>query len=64
MKKIVFIIIFSLLPFFIEHALSQPPPPPPQEIPLDGGLSALIIAGLAYGARKLYLQQKENDSIE
>jgi hypothetical protein len=58
--QIVFI-LFALLifPLFIENASSQPPPPPPQDIPIDGGLSLLIIAGAAYGARRIYKNQKQ-----
>jgi len=63
MKKVLpaILLIFALmiLPFSIKDASAQPPPPPPQDIPIDGGLSLLIIAGAAYGARKLYKQQKE-----
>ncbi len=40
----------------------QPSPPPPQDIPIDGGLFLLIAAGAAYGARKLYKQQKEENN--
>ena len=33
-----------------------PPPcwPPPCSIPLDGGVSLLIAAGVAYGGKKIY----------
>ncbi|PCJ26002.1 MAG: hypothetical protein COA97_06750 [Flavobacteriales bacterium] len=30
-----------------------------EAIPLDGGLSALIIAGIAYGAKKIYGNSKK-----
>ena len=67
MKRIlilfIFLAIFLLIPGFIETAFSQPPPPPPEPIPLDGGLTALILGGLAYGARKLYKQQKEDETL-
>lgn len=33
-------------------------------IPIDGGLSWLAAAGLAYGARKLYKRHQETDGIE
>lgn len=60
--KIFFIILFFMaFPFFIENADAQPPPPPPEPIPLDGGLTLLIVAGAVYGAKKLYNQQKEEE---
>lgn len=31
-----------------------PPGPPPPLAPIDGGAFALLIAGLTYGAKKLY----------
>jgi hypothetical protein len=31
-----------------------PPPPPPPSVPIDGGVLALLVAGLGYGAKKLY----------
>jgi hypothetical protein len=67
MKKTFFIIsiIITLLvlPVFIKDASAQPPPPPPQDIPIDGGLFVLIAAGVAYGARKLFKQQKEDSDL-
>ena len=63
MKKalLIFSLVFTLLvlPILVKDASAQPPPPPTQEIPIDGGLFLLIVAGAAYGARKLYKQQKE-----
>ena len=41
-------------PIFIENVNAQPPTPPPLEIPIDGGLFFLLIAGMAYGAKKLH----------
>jgi hypothetical protein len=34
-----------------------PPPPPPIGVPLDGGLSALLAAGAALGAKKFRKEQ-------
>lgn len=48
---------------------SPPPPPgggmgpgcwPPPCIPIDGGLSFLLIAGAAYGTKKVYDLTKKN----
>jgi hypothetical protein len=35
-----------------------PPPPTPPDVPIDGGVAGLLILGLGYGARKLYLQNE------
>lgn len=63
MKKALLAIVLGftllVLPILVKDASAQPPPPPPQDIPIDGGLFLLIAAGAAYGARKLYKQQKE-----
>ena len=58
-----------LLFFFLsgsQSLFSAPPPPPnklscwpPPCIPIDGGISALIVAGAAYGAKKLYNKKKK-----
>ncbi len=45
---------------FIQSAIGQPPPPPPQDIPVDGGLLFLFIAGLIYGGKKFY-SHKNNE---
>jgi hypothetical protein len=58
-RNILILFIFLILPFFVEKISAQPPPPDPQDIPLDGGLTFLIIAGAAYGARKLHKNQQE-----
>ncbi|WP_375562282.1 PID-CTERM protein-sorting domain-containing protein [Bernardetia sp. OM2101] len=50
-------IILTLSLFFIVGiALSQPPFPTSNAIgaPIDGGLSLLLAAGAAYGAKKVY----------
>jgi len=65
MKRFLLIFVavttLMILPFFVETAASQPPPPPPQDIPIDGGLSILLIAGAAYGAKRLYSASKEDE---
>jgi len=33
--------------------LPGPPPPPPPGLPIDGGLLFLLIAGVAYGVKKI-----------
>ncbi len=64
MKKIagtlLIILGISISPYFMKSAIAQPPPPAPKPIPFDGGLSLLVAAGIAYGARKIYkFQQKD-----
>ncbi len=66
---------FSLVVFFMvvcsQNLLSAPPPPPsvrppcwpPPCIPIDGGISALIVAGAAYGAKKLYDKKKKDSNL-
>ena len=57
---IIFLLILLVSPIFINSAIGQPPPPPPQDIPIDGGLSLLIVAGMAYGAKKIYSSEKNS----
>ena len=60
--KLLLTIILIVLPIFMSTLSAQapPPPPPPQEIPIDGGLGALLLAGLGYGAKKIRENKKEN----
>ncbi len=51
-------LIFLFVPFFVGTVAGQPPPPPPTDIPIDGGLSFLLAAGVAYGAKKLYANKE------
>jgi len=64
MKKIagtlLIVLGLSISPFFMKSAIAQPPPPKPKDIPIDGGLSLLVAAGVAYGVRKIYKSQKED----
>ncbi len=63
MKKaigiLVIMTILMFFPSFIESAVAQPVPPDiDPEVPIDGGLTALLLAGLAYGARKLKAEKE------
>lgn len=43
------------------HAQLPPPPTPttpPTQVPLDGGVIMLAVAGAAYGAKKVYNKKK------
>lgn len=41
---------------------SGPGPDPDTEIPIDGGVSLLVAAGIAYGAKKAYDKRKKNNA--
>lgn len=64
-------LILSLILFGSQVLLSAPPPPPggspgcwpPPCVPIDGGVTFLIAAGAAYGAKKLVDARKKNKSI-
>jgi hypothetical protein len=65
LKALAFLILLLCVSYKIHSA--PPPPPtstpgcwPPPCIPIDGGVSLLIAAGAAYGAKKLYDQRKKN----
>lgn len=53
MKKLLYILPVMLLAALPALAQSAPP-----ATPIDGGLSLLLIAGGAYGAKKMYDQRK------
>jgi len=66
---------YSLLLFFVIIGLasySAPPPPPgtgpgcwpPPCVPIDGGITLLMAAGAAYGAKKIYDSKKKADPAE
>lgn len=66
LKKLpsIFILSFFLLLWVVESKAGMGPPgppmgpppcwPPPCVIPLDGGISLLIAAGVALGGKKIY----------
>lgn len=71
MKKFKLILTITLLLFGSKIIFSAPPPPPsgspgcwpPPCVPIDGGVTFLIAAGAAYGAKKLVDARKKNKSI-
>ncbi len=71
MKIFKSILTIALVLFGSQILLSAPPPPPsgspgcwpPPCIPIDGGVTFLIAAGAAYGAKKLVDARKKNKSI-
>ncbi len=52
MKKLASLLLLLLFPLTM-IAQGPPPPPPPPGLPIDGGLLFLLIAGMAYGVKKL-----------
>ena len=51
----------------IVHAQPEGPSDPdeePTEVPFDGGISILVAAGVAYGVKKKYDQQKQQEKEE
>ncbi len=60
MKKYLVIIALLLLVWEVQaQGLDPVPPPEPVNgVPVDGGISGLIAAGLAYGAKKLHDRRK------
>ncbi len=71
MKIIKLILTTSIVVFGSQVLLSAPPPPPsgspgcwpPPCVPIDGGVTFLIAAGAAYGAKKLVDARKKNKSV-
>lgn len=64
------ILLFLFIGFsYVLHAAPPPPPGgspacwPPPCIPIDGGLSFLVAAGAAYGAKKIYDLRKKNPKV-
>lgn len=57
-----FTIVVIALFFAITPAQAQldDPGDDPDEVPLDGGLSVLLVAGAAYGGRKLWKGAKKD----
>ena len=52
MKKLASLLLLLLFPL-IMIAQGPPPPPTPPGLPIDGGLLFLLIAGVAYGVKKI-----------
>jgi hypothetical protein len=52
-NSVLMLCIFFMLIGFVAYSQVKPPtpigPPPPPGLPIDGGLSILLIAGIAYG---------------
>ncbi|MCU0392359.1 MAG: hypothetical protein MUE81_14680 [Thermoflexibacter sp.] len=54
-------LLFATILYIIGDAFGQGSDPiPPGEIPLDGGILGLLVAGALYGAKKIYDQKKKD----
>lgn len=69
MKKLLSLFILTISLSFANNLIAQPPDPgggggelpncfPPPCVPIDGGLSWLLLAGVAYGGKKVYQMNK------
>ena len=75
MKKLLSLFVLMVALSFANSMMAQPPDPgggggelpncfPPPCVPIDGGLSWLLIAGVAYGGKKVYeLNKDEKEEI-
>lgn len=71
MKKILYIFAFIFCCISFDLSAQGPPDPggggggpncfPPPCVPIDGGLSWLLIAGTAYGGKKIYDMNKKEE---
>ncbi|MFM7234690.1 MAG: PID-CTERM protein-sorting domain-containing protein [Flavobacteriales bacterium] len=71
-KSYIFLVALFLIlcSGYFAEVVAQPPPPPPAPpcggpfggppCPIDGGVSLLIAAGLAYGGKKTYDLSRKN----
>ncbi|MAY82598.1 MAG: hypothetical protein CMP59_00530 [Flavobacteriales bacterium] len=74
MKKLITITFLFLAIGFSQDLIAQPPDPggggdpkpgcfPPPCVPIDGGLSFLLAAGVAYGGKKVYDMNKKEEEL-
>lgn len=58
------ILLITILPFATFAQAPEDPPTDPADTPIDGGLSLLVAAGVAYGAKKAYNKKQKNKAAE
>lgn len=66
MKKLLYIFVILSLGFSTDLIAQPPLPggggnPKPEGVPIDGGISLLLAAGVAYGGKKVYDMNKEKN---
>ena len=66
-----FVAVVAIILFAGQMYSAPPPPPtgspncwPPPCVPIDGGISILIAAGAAYGAKKIYNSRKKTNQVQ
>ena len=59
-KLLISSLILLLLILPVINVVGQPPPPPPQDIPVDGGLLFLLLAGLGIAIKQMFFGKKKN----
>ena len=60
LKQLLFIVLISVFCTLPKVSSAQiDPPPNPVDVPIDGGLSILIGAGVAYGIKKVRDERKK-----
>lgn len=69
-KSFLAIFLTFLSTFFINHLFALPPAAPsgpgcwpPPCMPIDGGISFLIAAGVAYGGKKVLNHRKKKEEL-
>lgn len=74
-KRFIFTSLFIVALSMVNNAFAAGPPGPPTGgggppcwpppcVPIDGGLSFLLIAGVAYGGKKVYDISKDKEKAE
>jgi hypothetical protein len=61
---LIFIACINTTSTYAQDAALPPGNDDPVNAPIDGGVSLLIAAGVAYGANKAYRHQKKNKDVQ
>ena len=76
LKKFIFTVLFLIAMSIVNNAFAAGPPGPPGGggggppcwpppcVPVDGGIGFLLLAGVAYGGKKVYEFSKEKKKVE